>query len=82
MLKGLKLRILLSLCGKKFTAYPSFKQLTFAQCKHEPKVKAVRVNDHFTEVKQSALRIILRWVTIHFVSFSLAMIGRNIRQIK
>ena len=46
--------ILLSLCGKKlkFTAHPSLKWPTFAQCKHEPKVKEVRVNGHFTEVKQ------------------------------
>ena len=57
---------LLSLCGKelKFTVHPYLKWLTFPQSKDEPKVKAVRVNGHFTEVKQPALRLILRWVTI------------------
>ena len=44
-------------CGKKlkFTAHPSLKWLTFAQRKHDPKVKAVRVNGKITEVKQSSL---------------------------
>ena len=27
-----------------FTAHPSLKWLTFAQCKHDPKVKAMRMN--------------------------------------
>ena len=48
--------------------------------KHEPTMKAVRVNGKITEVKQSALRLILRWVTIsdsNILSFfSLAMIGK------
>ena len=36
-----------------FTAHPSLKWLTFAQCKHDPKVKAVRVNGkiHFILTK-------------------------------
>ena len=32
--------------------------------KHDPRVKAVRVNGKITEVKQPAVRLILRWVTI------------------
>ena len=32
--------------------------------KHEPTMRAVRENGRITEVKQSALRLILRWVTI------------------
>ena len=35
-----------------------------AQHKHEPAMKAVGMNGKITEVKQSALRLILRWVTI------------------
>ena len=35
-----------------------------AQYKHEPTMREVRVNGKITEVKQSALRLILRWVTI------------------
>ena len=35
-----------------------------AQDKQEPALKAVRVNGKITEVKQSELRLILRWVTI------------------
>ena len=35
-----------------------------AQHKHEQAMKEVRVNGKITEVKQSALRLILRWVTI------------------
>ena len=54
-----------------------------AQHKHEPTMRAVRVNGKITHVKQSALRI--RWVTIwdpNILSFfSLAMIGKHIRQI-
>ena len=54
-----------------------------AQNKHEPTMRAVRVNGKITEVKQSALSLILRWVTIwdpNILSFfSLAMIGKNIR---
>ena len=45
----------------------------FAQYKHDPKVKAVRVNGQITEVKQPKTNLILRWVTF----FS----GRNISQI-
>ena len=56
------------------------------QHKHEPTMKAVRVNGKISEVKQSALRLILRWVTIwdpNILSFiSLAMISKNIRQIR
>ena len=37
---------------------------TRAQHKHEPAMKAVRVNGKITEVKQPALRLILRWLTI------------------
>ena len=51
-----------------------------AQHKHEPTMRAVRVNGKISEVKQSALRLILRWVTIwdpNILSFfSLAMIGK------
>ena len=54
----------------------------FAQSKHEPKVKAVREIGKITEVKQSALRIILICGDHTFLSFfNLVMIGRNIRQI-
>ena len=53
---------------------------------HEPTMRAVRVNVKITEVKQSALRIVLTWVTIwdpNILSFfSLAMISKNIRQIR
>ena len=35
-----------------------------AQHKHETTMRAVRVNGKITEVKQSTLRLILRWVTI------------------
>ena len=56
-----------------------------AQYKHEPTMKAVRVNGKITEVKQLALQLILRWVAIWdpniLAFFSLAMIGKNIRQI-
>ena len=56
-----------------------------AQHKHEPIMRAVRVNGKISEVMQPALRLILRWVTIwdpNILSFfSLAMIGKNIRQI-
>ena len=57
-----------------------------AQHKHEPTVRALRVNGKITEVKQSAVGLILRWVTIwdpNILSFfSLAMTGKNIRQIR
>ena len=56
-----------------------------AQHKHEPTMRAIRVNGKISEVKQSALRLVLRRVTIwdpNILSFSsLAMIGKNIRQI-
>ena len=42
---------------------------------------AVRVNGHFTEVKQLVLRLILRLWPYILSFFSLAMIGRNMRQI-
>ena len=50
-----------------------------AQHKHEPIMKAVRVNGQITEVKQPWTNLILipRWVTITFF-FS----GRNIRQFR
>ena len=53
-LTSVMLGILLSLCGKKlkFIAHPSLKWLTFAQYKHDQKVKAVRVNGLIAEVKQ------------------------------
>ena len=38
-------------CEKKFAAHPSLKWLTFAQYKHEPKVKAVRVHGQIIEVE-------------------------------
>ena len=48
-------------------------------------MKAVRVNGKISEVKQPALRLILRWVTIWdpdiLSFFSLPMISKNIRQI-
>ena len=44
----------------KFATHPSLKWLTFAQYKHDPKVKAVRVNCQITEVKQPRPRLILR----------------------
>ena len=49
-------------------------------------MRAVRVNGKISEVKQAALWLILRWVTIwdpNILSFfSLAMIGKNVRQIR
>ena len=48
-------------------------------------MRAVRVNGKITEVKQSALGILLRWDTTWdpniLTFFTLAMIGKNIRQI-
>ena len=65
----------------KFTAHPSLKWITFVQCKHDPKVKAVRANGKITEVKQpqdqSNSKMGDHLGSIHFVFFS----GRNIRQI-
>ena len=54
LIEAFMLGILLSLYGYKlkFTAHPSLKWLTFAQCQHDPKVKAVRVNGKISEVKQ------------------------------
>ena len=56
-----------------------------AQHKNEPTMRTMRMNGKISEVKQSALRLILRWVTIwdpNILSFfTLAMIGKNIRQI-
>ena len=43
---------------------PNMNASITAQHKHEPAMKAVRVNGIITEVKQPALRLILRWVTI------------------
>ena len=66
----------------KFPAHPSLKWLTFAQCKHDPKVKAVRVNGKITEVKQPQDRSNSKMGdhrgSIDFVYVS----GRNIRQIR
>ena len=51
-----------------------------AQHKHEPTMRAVRVNGKISEVKQPTLRLILRWVTIwdpNILSFfSLAVTGK------
>ena len=44
---------------------PNLNTSTRAQHKHEPAMKAVRVNGQITEVKQLRLRLILRWVTIY-----------------
>ena len=35
-----------------------------AQLKHEPTMRAVKVNGQITEVKQPQPRVMLRWVTI------------------
>ena len=51
-----------------------------AQHNHEPTMRAVRVNGKISEVKQSELRLILRWVTIWDPNI-LAVIDKNIRQI-
>ena len=48
----------------KFVAHPSLKLPTFAQYKHDTKVKTVRVNGQITEVKQPGPWTIQRWVTI------------------
>ena len=52
-----------------------------AQHRHEPKVKAMRVNGQITEVKQSMSRG-STGMGDHLFFFSLAMIGRNIKQIR
>ena len=73
VIEAFKLGILLSLCAKKFkfTTHPSLYWLTNGQYKHNPKVKAVRMNRQITEVKQLK---ILGWVTITFCLFSVAEI--------
>ena len=65
---------------------PNLNASSKAQHKHEPTMRAVRVKCKISEVKQSALKLILRWVTIwdpNILSFfSLAMISKIIRQIR
>ena len=63
---------------------PNLNATIKAQHKHEPTMRVVRVYSKITEVKHSVLRLILRWLTIwdpNMSFFSLAMIGKNIRQI-
>ena len=61
---------------------PNIPILVIAQYKHDPKVKAVRVNGQITEVKQLKIKANSKMGdhlgSIHFVLFSLAMIGRNV----
>ena len=68
LIKVFRLVILLSLCENKlkFTAHPSLYWLTFAQYKHEQKVKAVRVNGQTTgrnirQIKQIFQILLISW---------------------
>ena len=65
LVEAFMLGILLSLCGKKLVhCSPILEVAIICTINASMNVKAVRVNGHFTEVKQPALRLILRWVTI------------------
>ena len=72
---------------KRDNRIPNLNAPIKTQPKHKPTMRAARVtvNGKISEVKQSALRLIPRWVTIwdpNILSFfSLAMIGKNIRQL-
>ena len=54
----------LSLFPQRDNRIPNLNASIKAQHKHEPTMRAVRVNGEISEVKQSAVRLTLRWVTI------------------
>ena len=56
---------------------PNLNASIIAQHKHEPAMKAVRVNGQISEVMQPKTNLILRWVTIKFCLFSVAEILGN-----